>query len=501
MGDPDISKSAELVRPAPARGGYFSRSLSAKLLVLTVLAVLVAEALIFLPLLANFREGWLREKLETAAIAGLATVETVLPDTGSTGAMPQSQQKALLDALGVQLVAIGDAERNRLIARYVSIAPIDRTIMLDETTALASMKDSFGALLFGGSRALRILGSTGDGAFRTEIVLLDSQLRESLLSYARRFFLLSLVIAVVTGLLLWAAINRLMVTPIRRMTEAMIRFGDQPTDPARILVPEERADELGIAERELSAMQAKLSEVMKEQQRLANLGLAVSKINHDMRNILASSQMISDRLATLPDPKVQRMAPMLIKSLDRALHYTQAVLAYGRAAERVPERRRVDLRAIVVDVCDLLALGVQDTGIEFVNAVPEHFEVTVDPEQIHRLLTNLCRNAVQAMMSDDMGGVGVVRRLTVGARHLDALRTQIYVEDTGPGLPKKARDNLFQAFRGSARSGGTGLGLAIAMEIAQAHGGDLRLAATGSTGARFEVEVPRNVRPGDEATP
>ncbi|WP_163602789.1 sensor histidine kinase, partial [Klebsiella pneumoniae] len=52
---------------------------------------------------------------------------------------------------------------------------------------------------------------------------------------------------------------------------------------------------------------------------------------------------------------------------------------------------------------------------------------------------------------------------------------QILVTDTGPGLPPKARENLFVAFRGSARSGGTGLGLAIAQELVRAHGGRLEL--------------------------
>ncbi len=64
-----------------------------------------------------------------------------------------------------------------------------------------------------------------------------------------------------------------------------------------ILKPSERQDELGIAERELAGMQGVLADTLRQQRRLADLGLAVSKINHDLRNILASAQLISDRLS------------------------------------------------------------------------------------------------------------------------------------------------------------------------------------------------------------
>ncbi|MEN3793653.1 HAMP domain-containing sensor histidine kinase [Fulvimarina sp. MAC3] len=491
MSDPQTSESVKLERVQPAGGRAVARSLSTKVLVLAAIAVMLAEFVIFVPLLSGFRSSYLEEKLESAAVAAIATAGPGQPGASGAGAIPSIQQAALLDVLGLRLVAISDGVSNRLIARDPTIPPVDRTVLLDDETFFQSVQAAFGEFAFGGGRTLRVLGSPANGSFRTEVVLADGDLRRAMFVYAGRVLMFSTILAAITALLLWAAINRMMVLPIRRMTSAMVEFGERPSDPKRIIVPEDRADEIGVASRELAAMQTKLAETLKEQRRLANLGLAVSKINHDMRNILASSQMISDRLVTLPDPKVQRMAPMLMKSLDRALHYTQSVLAYGRAVERTPEWRQVDLKATVIDVCDLLGLGTDHSEIDFVNAVPDHFEVMADPEQIHRLLTNLCRNAVQALGSDDMAGVGVVRRLTVGAERLKSGKNVIFVEDTGPGVPQKAKDNLFQAFRGSARSGGTGLGLAIAMEIVEAHGGDLRLAQTGATGTRFEIELPQ----------
>ncbi|MNL63269.1 Sensor histidine kinase TmoS [compost metagenome] len=66
----------------------------------------------------------------------------------------------------------------------------------------------------------------------------------------------------------------------------------------------------------------------------------------------------------------------------------------------------------------------------------------------------------------------------------------IAIDDTGPGMPRKARENLFAAFRGSARSGGTGLGLAIARELVLAHGGTIALVEKPGPGTLFRIEIP-----------
>ena len=66
----------------------------------------------------------------------------------------------------------------------------------------------------------------------------------------------------------------------------------------------------------------------------------------------------------------------------------------------------------------------------------------------------------------------------------------IRVEDTGPGVPEKARASLFRAFQGSVRPGGTGLGLAIASELVRAHGGSIMLVDTDRPGATFAIVIP-----------
>ena len=104
-----------------------------------------------------------------------------------------------------------------------------------------------------------------------------------------------------------------------------------------------------------------------------------------------------------------------------------------------------------------------ESGIEFVNAVDPAFEVDADSDQLFRVLTNLCRNAVQAMAADTESAV--VRRLARVGRAAWAASAASWSPIPALACRQKARENLFAAFRGSARSGGTGLGLAIAHEL------------------------------------
>jgi signal transduction histidine kinase len=265
----------------------------------------------------------------------------------------------------------------------------------------------------------------------------------------------------------------------------MLSFSQAPDDPGRLIQAGFRTDEIGVAQRELAEMQGRLQKMLGEQKHLADLGLAVSKINHDMRNTLASAQLLSDRLSQVKDPAVQAFAPKLLRAIDRAASYTKGVLAYGRTQEAPPSRRKLRLRRLVDEVFELL--GVDPTDVEFVNAVDQAFEIDADAEQLYRALTNLSRNAVEAMRSERE--TAMVRRLTISAEREGSV-SRVLVEDTGPGLPAKARENLFTAFKGSARSGGTGLGLAIAQELVRAHSGALELLE--STGGRtvFAVTIP-----------
>jgi len=475
-----ISEEAIKAIESPARSVPLARGLSTKLLMLTVLFVLIAEVLIFVPSIANFKLRWLEERLGTAAAVSVVLVQE------DSESLPRLLQDQVLMAIGAKAIAVRDEGESRLLVIAEMPPEVDEHIDLAQTGPVSATVGALGTLFFGGDRILRVFGKVGESDTVFELVIPDKRLREAMLVYSRNVALLSLAISLFTATLVYAAIDRIMIRPIRTMTSSMLAFARAPSDPRRIIAPERRSDEIGVAERELADMQRQLQKTLGEQKHLADLGLAVSKINHDMRNILASAQLLSDRLSGVRDPSVQAVAPKLLRALDRAASYSEGVLAYGRTQEAPPSRRRLRLKQLVDEVEDLL--GADAIGsIEFVNAIDPGFEVDADSEQLFRVLTNLSRNAIQAMAGDDSSAV--VRRLTISAERTGSVST-ILVTDTGPGLPQKARENLFAAFRGSARSGGTGLGLAIAHELVLAHGGSLDLLESRGGRTVFTVTIP-----------
>jgi hypothetical protein len=233
-------------------------------------------------------------------------------------------------------------------------------------------------------------------------------------------------------------------------------------------------------------MQTDLTQALRQRARLAQLGEAVAKVSHDLRNILTSAQLFVDRIEMSEDPQVKRMAPKLVNSIRRAVGLTENVLAFGRAEEPPPTLTRVPLAELVSDVVESERLAVEDhQDISFSEDVPATMFVRADPEQLYRTLANLVRNARQALAGTGEGG-----EIGIAAREEDEAWV-IEVTDTGPGLPPKAREHLFTPFQGGARKGGSGLGLAIAAELVRGHGGTLTLAGTGPEGTCFAIRLPK----------
>ena len=458
------------------------RGLSGRLLWLTVIFVMMAEVLIFVPTIATMRMNWLRDRLDTAAAAGIV-IDGLQP-----AELPRAVQDDTLLATGTKVLALRKDGTSRLLAATDTQPQVDEVFDLSKTSMLGSMRDALDTLVFGGGRIIRVYGPIGESDMIIELVMTEDALRKDMLKYSKMMFLISLLISLITAVLIFLAINRMMIMPIRRLTKSMQLFSEHPEDPGRVFEGDRSRGELAVAGRHLTAMQVQLQRTLKQQKNLVDLGLAVSKINHDMRNILASAQLMSDRLTDVEDPMVRSFAPKLLRTIDRAVGYTSEVLAYGQASEAAPRRRRIRFEALSQEVRDMLGIDAEG-GIEFIEQIAADLEVDCDSEQLFRVIHNLCRNAHQALINLDPEDTAVVRRITVTAHRVGSV-VSITIDDTGPGMPRKARENLFSAFRGSARSGGTGLGLVIARELVLAHGGTIALVEKPGPGTQFRIEIP-----------
>jgi signal transduction histidine kinase len=479
QGAPAAPPNASSPSPKPGRSAK-GLGLSAKLLLMTIGFVMLAEVLIFVPSVANFRINWLMDRLQAAQIASLAA------EAAPNGKLPEMLREDLLMAAGVRGLAVKRHDRRMLVLAEDMPPAIDAHYDLREASPVTKIIDALMTYAHPDSEVIRVIAepdmSHGD---QIEVVMVEAPLRAAMIRFGLSILGLSLVISAITASLVYLALNWLLVRPMRGLTESVVSFAANPDDATRIIAPSKRRDELGRAQTALASMERELRDMLQQRKRLAALGLAVSKISHDLRNILASAQLISDRLGTVRDPTVERATPKLIASLDRAIRLCEETLRFGRASEPEPHLKRFPLRPLVEDVGE--GLGLQRSGqIMFHNEVPPALEIDADPDQLHRILGNLCRNAVQVIQAAPNSQPGVV---TVVAKR-NGKDTVIDVSDSGPGIPEKAKTNLFKPFQGSTRPGGTGLGLAIAQELVKAHGGNISLGTTGPGGTTFHIELP-----------
>src|SRR6202451_2670626 len=353
--------SEDTARPVPLRAPRLG--LSGKLLVLTILFVMIAEVLIYVPLVANYRVNWLNDRLASAYTAALVL------DAAPNGMVSDSLAKQLLDSVGARAVAMKMGQQRRMLAVGDKPPPINNDYDMRNVMTFDSIVDAFMLIFDGaaGKKVMRVVGPALVGGDYSEIVMDEAPLQKGLLHYSVDLLLISLLISGLTAVLVYLTLHYMFVRPMRRVTANMMAFRADPENADRIIVPSGRADEIGIAERELATMQAELASMLHQKNRLAALGLAVAKINHDLRNLLGSAQLFSDRLLTLPDPNVQRFAPKLMHALERAIAYCQSLLSYGRLQEPPPERKPILLEPLVAEVQETLELG-PDTPIRWIGA-------------------------------------------------------------------------------------------------------------------------------------
>jgi signal transduction histidine kinase len=471
-----MARRRKLIRP-PREPRF---GLSGKLLVLTLLFVMMAEVLIYVPSVANFRLTWLRDRLAAAHTAALVL------DAAPSGMVPESLARQILNSVGAHAVAMKVEQQRRLLAVSDVPGEVYREFDMRDVSWWSAIVDAFHAMTDPRDSLLRVIGPAPRGGEFVEIIIDNAPLQNAMLRFSWNILILSLIISAITAALVYLALHILFVRPMRRITANMIWFGADPEDFSRVMIASKREDEIGTTERELAVMQRDLASMLHQKNRLAALGLAVSKINHDLRNLLASAQLVSDQLSSLPDPRVQRFAPKLVRALERAIAFCQSTLSYGRVQEPPPERKSIELEALVEEVRETLGLT-EESGISWITAIERSVQVDADHDQLLRVLLNLARNAAQALEGRVPNDPARDQIRITGRR--EGAVVVIEVSDTGPGLPPRAREHLFEAFQASTRTGGSGLGLAIAAELVHAHGGEIRL-IDGTIGATFQFTIP-----------
>jgi len=451
------------------------RSLSFRVLCLTIFFVMVSEVLIYTPSIARFRLSYLTEKLDKAHLAAMAI------DGSPDRVISQELTFELLDHVGAyEIVVVGDDGADRALSR--PMRPQGQVeVDLQDPMAVALVVDAFDALFQAGNRILRVTGPAPMDPSATVVITLDEYpMRAEMYDYSWRILNLSILISVFTAALVFVSLRWLMVRPLERITGSLVAFRKRPEDRGTDLDDKGRRDEIGVALRELGLMKEEMRAALRQRTRLAALGTAVSKISHDLRNMLSTATLISDRLAMSQDPDVQKVTPTLVKAIDRAAALCSTTLNFARETPPL-SLAPIPLQELAADLRSGLPAP-DGREVRVVLIQEEDFVLHADRDQMYRVLSNIAANAVTA-------GADAVR--LIARRQGDRLVLDIV--DNGPGIPEEGRGRLFQPFQFSTRPGGSGLGLTIARDLVQAHGGTLALERTGSDGSTFRIDVPLHV--------
>ena len=447
-------------------------------MILTIIFVMLAEVLIFVPSVARFREDYLLARLERAQIASLALEADDMIS-------PALEAELLRNAEVYNVVLRRDEIRQLALSSPIP-SPISATYDMRDPTAWALIMDAMRTLVNTDERIARVIGNpVRDGGLLIEVTMDEMPLRSAMVDYGLNVLWLSAVISIITAFLLFGAVQILLVRPIKGFVGHMQSYAKAPEDARRIIEPSASVTELRDAEEALQMMQTDLTGALKQKERLAQLGGAVAKVSHDLRNILTSAQLFTDRIEGSDDPLVKRMAPKLVGSITRAVNLCETTLAFGRVDEPAPILARVNLAQIVGDVIDSERLAASDYDLSFAEDVPAGMTLRADGEQLFRAIFNLVRNARQAIMATGDAG-----EISIQATEDDSAWF-IRVTDTGPGLPPKAQEHLFRPFQGGVRKGGSGLGLVIAADLVRGHGGRLTLDRTDAEGTSFTIALPK----------
>jgi len=471
----DVTVPAETVRPTRRRSTTFG--LSWRILGLVVAAVMTAEVLIFLPSIARFRLVYLEQLIESGTLAALALDAT--PDNMVT----EQVKLALLSNARVDAVVLVEPNKPKRALMNVEPRPEMPGFNLKDRSALGLIWDALSAMGHDGSRYIRVGGeSMRLPAAMVWIVADERPMRMAMYGYASRILVLSIIVALFTAALLYLALRWLVIRPLQDLSSDMTAFRRAPEEAEAEREPTRRNDEIGVVDREFRNLQSELRASLRQKSRLAEVGAATNKINHDLRNMLSTARLLSDRLARSDDARTRALAPTILSTIDRAARLASNAIEYVRDRP-TPHFATIDL----ADLVDEVGVALQEQGEDsnpnmlrtWTNEIRGDRFVHADRDLLYRVFVNLGRNAFEAGATC----VTVQARTNGGFLMID-------VGDNGPGVPQAVGAQLFRPFATGGRTSGAGLGLAIARDLVRAHGGDIALAETGPQGTVFRFTLP-----------
>jgi len=307
-----------------------------------------------------------------------------------------------------------------------------------------------------------------DNGQQLSFIINQTPIRDTIRSYLPMGFLLFSTTFSVLGFILYFVLRRFYLAPLKSLTTTLAEFANDPT------VPRPTANALKInsdfrdAARALDELQRNTITEMRQRERLADIGEAVAKINHDIRNVLSSATLVADALLGSKDKQVSRTAPHVVRSLEQAVDLCQSMMDYLVAVPD-PQLSTFPINNIANELVDATKMQITYSGPAEINA---------DRKMMQRIFLNLARNS---------GGAGATKL------HIDIWRAGhlgiIDISDNGNGIPKQQWDSLFQAFKTHGR-GGSGLGLAIAQDLVAAQGGHVKLSRSNENGTEFRFQLP-----------
>ena len=469
----------------PSIVGSTWRSLKTKIIVLVIAILVCAELAGLVWSVAVYRYDRLERLMGQDMLVADAIQLLTQAQAASTRQVTLGDILKLFSGLRSDGLIVNSPQGVIPLGQIYTRGEIEQRFDLDHPPRISTkIADALDLLFQGGGRKMMLLQkSPAQIGASVEVFATDTELRKQTIKHAVDMALMSLSVTLALGFALVIALDRLIVGPIVRISREVMAFHANPEDESADHPPSGRTDEIGGLEHAVDEMRTEVRRSLRQQTRLATLGAAISRVNHDLRNMLSTAVILSDTLERSQDPEVRRIAPRLVDSLERATRLCSDVLRFARDEKPQLHQSDFSLAGLVAEVDD--ATPPPRGGTARLNmTVPPSLLMHADRDQMFRALQNLVRNAYEAL------GGRPDAKVTIDAGRGEG-QVWIDVVDNGSGVSDRTLESLFHPFRAKDKLGGSGLGLTIVREIMRAHGGEVELTQTGPAGTTFRLRLPQ----------